>query len=79
MRFPINRTASLLLAAMALAAPAVARAEELSDIDAVKQVSRDMGDAMVARDVAKLSRVYADDALILTISGKLVTKDYLLE
>ena len=74
-----TRAASLSLAiSTTLAVPTVASAQHISDVDAVKQVSRDMGDAMVARDVAKLGRIYADDAQIIAISGKLVTKADLL-
>lgn len=47
-------------------------------IDAVKQVEEDMGKAMVAADVAKLSQIYADDFATVTLSGKMITKRDLL-
>jgi ketosteroid isomerase-like protein len=47
-------------------------------IDAVKQVAQDMGDAMVAADVHRLDRIYADDFATVTMTGKVVTKKDLL-
>jgi len=48
-------------------------------IAAIKQVGRDMGDAMVARDIDKLNQIYADDWASVGNSGKIVTKDSVLE
>ena len=47
-------------------------------IDAVKQVGQDMGDAMVAGDIDKLNQIYADDFATVGSSGKLITKQNLL-
>ena len=47
-------------------------------VDAVKQVSQDMGDAMVAGDIAKLDRIYGDDFATVGSSGVVVTKKTLL-
>ena len=45
-------------------------------IEAVKQVERDMGDAMVAVDIDKLNQIFADDwATIGITSGKIITKE----
>ena len=43
-------------------------------IDAIKQVEQDMGDAMVAGDINKLSQLYADDFATIQSSGKIITK-----
>jgi ketosteroid isomerase-like protein len=48
-------------------------------IDAVKQVGQDMGDAMVAGDVEKLKKIYADDFAEVGSSGKVTTKQDLLK
>ena len=47
-------------------------------IDAIKQVEQDMGDAMVAGDINKLSQLYADDFATIESSGKIITKKDLL-
>ncbi|HET6177154.1 MAG TPA: nuclear transport factor 2 family protein [Candidatus Sulfotelmatobacter sp.] len=47
-------------------------------IAAIKQVSRDMGDAMVAGDVQKLNQIYADDWTEIGSSGEVDTKESLL-
>ena len=49
-----------------------------TDVAAIKQLGQDMGDAMVAGDVDKLSQIYADDWATVTSSGKVVTKENLL-
>src|SRR5262249_18111356 len=41
-------------------------------IAAIKQVGRDMGDAMVAGDIDKLNQIYADDWATVGSSGKIV-------
>ena len=40
-------------------------------IDAIEQ---DMGDAMVAGDINKLSQLYADDFATIQSSGKIITE-----
>ena len=48
-------------------------------IESVKQVERDMGDAMVAVDIDKLNQIFADDwATVGFSSGKIITKEKLL-
>jgi ketosteroid isomerase-like protein len=51
--------------------------QEPSDVNAVKQLEQDMGDAMVRVDIDKLSQIYADDFATIS-SGKIVTKKDLL-
>ena len=49
-------------------------------IESVKQVERDMGDAMVAVDIDKLNQIFADDwATIGYASGKIITKEKVLQ
>ena len=47
-------------------------------IDAVKQVGRDMGDAMVAGDMDKLKQIFADDWATVGSSGKISTRESFL-
>jgi ketosteroid isomerase-like protein len=49
-----------------------------SDVAAIKQIGRDMGDAMVAVDIDKLDQIFADDWSATGISGKVVTKEKIL-
>jgi ketosteroid isomerase-like protein len=48
-------------------------------IESVKQVERDMGDAMVAVDIDKLSQILADDWAAVGISGKIITREKFLQ
>jgi ketosteroid isomerase-like protein len=49
-----------------------------TDVNALKELEQDMGDAMVRADIDKLSQIYADDFATITSSGKIVTKKDLL-
>jgi ketosteroid isomerase-like protein len=55
-----------------------AQAKDTSAIDTIKQISQDMGDAMVARDIDKLNQIFADDWATVGSSGKIATKEALL-
>jgi len=74
--------ASILFAcAGAGAVPAGASQSQSRDpavIDAVKQVGQDMGEAMVAGDIDKLSQIYADDFAMVESSGNVISKQDLL-
>lgn len=48
--------------------------QDAADISAIKQLSQDMGDAMVRVDMDKLSQIYADDFATVGRSGKVLTK-----
>jgi len=50
-----------------------------TEIEDVKQVSQAMGDAMVAADIDKLSQIFADDWASISDSGKIITRDTLLD
>jgi ketosteroid isomerase-like protein len=50
-----------------------------ADINAIKQLGRSMGDAMVAVDINKLNEIYADDWATVGSSGKVHTKQSLLD
>lgn len=54
-----------------------APAGDSTDVDAIKQLGQDMGNAMVAGDIDKLNQIYADDWATIS-SGKIVTKENLL-
>jgi ketosteroid isomerase-like protein len=47
-------------------------------VDTIKQIEQDMGNAMVACDVEKLSQIYGDDFATVESSGKVITKKTLL-
>ena len=57
---------------------APAPSNDAADVAAIKQLGQDMGDAMVAGDVDKLSQIYGDDWATVTSSGEIVTKKNLL-
>jgi ketosteroid isomerase-like protein len=52
--------------------------QDPSDIAAIKQISQDMGDAMVRVDIDKLNQIYADDFVTVGRAGKVITKADLL-
>ena len=52
--------------------------QDPTDIAAIKQISQDMGDAMVRVDIDKLKQIYADDFVTVGRSGKVITKTDML-
>jgi ketosteroid isomerase-like protein len=52
--------------------------QDPTDIAAIKQISQDMGDAMVRVDIDRLNQIYADDFVTVGRSGKVITKVDLL-
>jgi hypothetical protein len=64
-------TGSVVLAA-SLNAPS--REAVAVDIAAIKQLGKDMGDAMVAGDIDKLNQIFADDWNSVGSTGKVMTK-----
>lgn len=70
--------AMLLLSTSLCLASGPVRRNDPADIAAIRQIGTDMGDAMVAVDIDKLDRIYADDWAIVSSSGKVVTKKDLL-
>jgi ketosteroid isomerase-like protein len=77
MRRTTNIVVIVLISLMAFI-PSVAPANDTGDVDAVKQVERSMGKAMVAGDIDKLKQIYADDFATVDSSGKITTKQNLL-
>jgi len=67
------------LLACACVAPAsagsseAAASKDANDIAVIKQVERDIGDAMVAVDIDKLGRIFADDWATTVPAGKTAT------
>ena len=55
-----------------------APASDSTDVDAIRQLGQDMGNAMVAGDIDKLNQIYADDWATVESSGKIVTKETML-
>jgi ketosteroid isomerase-like protein len=50
-----------------------------ADVAAVMQIEKVIGDAMVAADIDKLSQFYADDWANFNTSGKVITKEKILQ
>jgi ketosteroid isomerase-like protein len=48
-------------------------------VEAIKQFEQGVGDAMVARNIEKLSQAYADDWATIGSSGQIFTKESLLD
>ena len=70
--------AQLLFSTLLCIASAQAPLNDPSDVATIKKMGREMGDAMVAADVDKLNQIYADDWAIVGSSGKVVTKEKIL-
>jgi ketosteroid isomerase-like protein len=58
--------------------PSQAQPKDSSDVATIMQLEQDMGNAMIAGDVDKLSQMYADDFATVGSSGKVITKQTLL-
>jgi ketosteroid isomerase-like protein len=65
-------------AAMGKSMNAPAPSNDPVAVEAIRQLERDMGDAMVAGDIQTLSEIYADDFATDGSAGKVVTKETLL-
>jgi ketosteroid isomerase-like protein len=65
-------------AAMPKAGRAAAPSKDPAAVDTIKQLEQDMGNAMVAGDIDKLNQIYADDFATVGSSGKVITKETLL-
>jgi len=63
---------------LASAGPAQTQWNEPAVVEALKQIERDMGQAMVAVDVETLDRIFADDWTSIGASGAVVTKERVL-
>jgi len=50
-----------------------------TDLATIKQIEQEMGDAIVAVDIEKLNRIYADDFAIVGSAGKIITKEGLFQ
>ena len=56
-----------------------APAQDSGEVETLKRLGRQMGDAMVARDIATLDRMFADDWASVGTSGKVSTKESMLQ
>jgi ketosteroid isomerase-like protein len=66
-------------AAMGQAADVPAPSKDAAVIETVRKVERDMGDAMVAVDIDKLNQIFADDWATIGGSGRIITKENVLQ
>ena len=55
-----------------------AESKDPAVVETMKQFAQDTGDAMVASDIEKLNQIYADDWATVDSSGKIFTKEGLL-
>jgi ketosteroid isomerase-like protein len=60
-------------------APTPAPTDERTEVETLKRLGQEMGDAMIARDIAALDRIFSDDWKSLGSTGRVVTKDSVLE
>lgn len=63
---------------VASAGSAQTQGNDTAVVEALKQIEQDMGDAMVAADIEKLNRIFADDWTGIGTSGAVVTKEKML-
>jgi ketosteroid isomerase-like protein len=66
-------------AAMGQGADAPVPSQDPTAIAAVRKLEVDMGDAMVAVDIDKLSQIFADDWATVGSSGRIITKEKVLQ
>ena len=69
---PVLVCAGSVVLAASLNAPS--REGVAADVAAIKQLGKDMGDAMVAGDMDKLNQIFADDWNSVGSTGKVMTK-----
>jgi ketosteroid isomerase-like protein len=76
----MRRTTSIVIVLISLLAfiPSQGQANDTSIVDTIKQLEQEMGNAMVAGDINRLSQIYADDFATVGSSGEVVTKQTLL-
>jgi ketosteroid isomerase-like protein len=65
-------------AAMGKGGDAPVPSNDPAAIEAIKQLEQDMGNARVAGNIDKLNQIYADDFATVGSSGKVITKESLL-
>ena len=58
---------------------AEAPAQDSGEVETLKRLGQQMGDAMIARDIDALDRIFADDWASVGASGKVVTKESVLQ
>jgi ketosteroid isomerase-like protein len=58
---------------------AEAPAQDSGEVETLKRLGQQMGDAMIARDIDALDRIFADDWVTVGASGKTVTKESVLQ
>ena len=63
---------------LAPAGSAQTQSNDPAVVESLKQIERDMGRAMVAVDLEKLNRIFADDWTSIGASGAVVTKEKML-
>src|SRR5262245_58231873 len=54
-------------------------ADDSAEVETLKRLGQQMGDAMIARDIGTLDRMFADDWATVGASGKAVGKESMLQ
>jgi ketosteroid isomerase-like protein len=62
-----------------VARAAEAPVQDSGEVETLKRLGQQMGDAMIARDIDALDRIFADDWATVGASGKAVTKESVLQ
>ena len=75
---PRTRRIVIVLISLMAFVPTQAQPKATNAVDAIKQLEQDMGNAMMAGDIEKLNQIYADDFATIGSSGKVLTKETLL-
>ena len=63
---------------LALANSPRSSTKDPTDVDTIKRLEQDLGDATVAADIDKLNQILADDWESIGVSGKIYTKENVL-
>jgi ketosteroid isomerase-like protein len=76
----MRRTTGIVIVLISLLTviPSQGRLNDTGAVDTIKQLEQEMGNAMIAGDIQKLSQIYADDFATVGSSGKVITKETLL-
>ena len=77
-RFIVWVLAVAALVGVASAGSAQSQWNDPAVVETLKQIERDMGQAMVAGDIETLNRIFADDWTSIGASGAVVTKEKVL-
>ena len=76
--FIVSALLTCLCIGSASAGPSQASSGDATDIAAIKQLGKDIGDAMIDVDIDRLNRIFADDWSSVASPGKAITREGML-